>query len=102
MLDPASVQPPPPEIIPNIDFITANQIEAAALSGDARAVSTASTMPAFNAASAVSLAECASILEAALFRELRGSQYAQKLAGKTKRPFDSNALGLTLIGVATL
>jgi ribokinase len=34
ILDPAPVQPLPAELIPNIDFITPNQIEAAALLGD--------------------------------------------------------------------
>jgi len=36
ILDPAPVQPLPAELIPNIDFITPNQIEAAALLGDAK------------------------------------------------------------------
>jgi ribokinase len=36
ILDPAPVQPLPAELIPNIDFITPNQIEAAALLGDTK------------------------------------------------------------------
>ena len=34
ILDPAPVQPLPAELIPNLDFVTPNQIEAAALLGD--------------------------------------------------------------------
>jgi ribokinase len=36
ILDPAPIQPLPPELIPNIDFITPNQIEAEALLGDTK------------------------------------------------------------------